>query len=369
MRILLTGGTGTISYGLAKEAIRRGHEVTIVNRGNRKFRIIDNAECITADVNDLESLKKIITCREFDIVIDSLVYDLNSLKRSISVFESHCARYVFISSCCSFGNAKDSNAITEQSEHNPNSQYGKKKFDCEEYLIKQKHLFDYTIIRPYITYGDIRIPIPFACRRNPYTVIERIRENKPLVCFEHLGNHATYHNLMHVDDFSKIVISLLEREESRNTDYNVCGGRVYSWDDAYTLLYHNLASEKHLYEIQQKYFKYIDNHLYEDIKFDKDCKGTIYSSERISPICDLIDEKNLSEGIQETIAYLDKYLSTEPIEEEFNIRTDMLLLFAVKKKDAYLKQYIREMSITYKTKLTYHWMLRLIKYSIKNVIK
>ena len=59
MRVLITGGTGTISSGLVKECVDRdGYEVFAITRGNNKSRNVDNVKYIYADVWNTEDVRK-----------------------------------------------------------------------------------------------------------------------------------------------------------------------------------------------------------------------------------------------------------------------------------------------------------------------
>lgn len=377
MNILVIGGSGTISYGLAHEAVYKGHDVTIINRGSRKYRTVKGSEVINADINDIEKMREVLKDSVFDVIIDPLIFELDTLKKHIRIFGSHCKKYIFISSCCVFGCSNDETIIAENSHKHPASKYGLGKLACESYFEENHFDFDYIIIRPYITYGDIRIPIPFACRRNPYTVIERIKSDKPLVCFKFTGANKTYQNLMDIRDFSKVCISIVENDFCANNDFNICSQNVYDWEEAYKLLYKKVGREKHIYEIDKNYFKRIDNHLYEDIIYDKGHGGTIYSGEKaLSVMKESFQEKSLEEGINELVDYLETNLCQEPIENQYNKWTDMLLMFAVKDKDTFLTEYLRCLNIKYKLKLFVIWFTlpcknacRTIRRQLKTIIK
>lgn len=358
MNILIIGGSGTISYGLAREAVFKGHNVTVINRGSRKNRNIDGVGVINTDINDIDKMKDALDSKMFDIIIDPLVFNVNGLEKHIQTFGSHCKRYVFISSCCAFGCSDGKEPIDESFPMKPESEYGKGKLACESYLKANQFDFDYTIIRPYITYGDIRIPIPFACRKNPYTVINRIKADKPLVCFRFTGNDKTTHNLMDVGDFSKVGISVLESDASANNEYNICSRNVYDWKDAYRLLYKKLGKDQHIYEVEKNLFKRIDNHLYEDIVYDKAHIGAIYSGYKALDCMKVpFQEISLEDGISRLVDYQEENLKKEPIEEQYNIRTDMLLMFGIKNKDGFLKDYFRRLGMGYKLKLSVIWLL------------
>lgn len=43
MRVLITGGTGTISSGLVNESVNRGYDTYAITRGSNNLRNIDGA--------------------------------------------------------------------------------------------------------------------------------------------------------------------------------------------------------------------------------------------------------------------------------------------------------------------------------------
>ena len=58
-KILILGGTGFIGYHLAKEALRRGFQVSSLSKNNPiKKRYIKNVKYITADISNKNSIKK-----------------------------------------------------------------------------------------------------------------------------------------------------------------------------------------------------------------------------------------------------------------------------------------------------------------------
>ncbi len=365
MSYLVIGGTGTISGGIAEEELRRGHSVTVVNRGSRNYRIPVGVKVIHADINDENMMTRIIEQNDYDVVVDPLVTEVGQLQRHLSLFDGRCGKYVFISSCCAFGGNSET-SITESHPMSPQSKYGINKLACENYLRKHKLHSNYLIIRPYITYGDIRIPIPFACRSNPYTVIDRIEKEKPMICFD-IINHRTFHNLMDIRDFSRITVSLMSQNYI-NTSYNVCGEEIYTWTQAYDCLYEAVGKPMHLYYVDRDLYKYIDQHLYEDIIYDKDCDGTIYSGEKAKNDADDSDKQiSLQKGISDLVVYLRKNCSHLPLEESFNYRTDLLLVNGVEEPDSYLRGYLESLDERYRNKLENDWKKLRRKYYIKKI--
>ncbi|MBQ8097690.1 MAG: hypothetical protein IJ551_09095 [Prevotella sp.] len=97
MRILLIGGTGTISSAITRQLAASGHDLWLLNRGSRK--------------NEVPSL----------------------VERDIKLFRGRTKQYVFISSASAYHKPAASHVITEGTAlANPYWQYSRDKIACEE---------------------------------------------------------------------------------------------------------------------------------------------------------------------------------------------------------------------------------------------
>lgn len=364
MDCLIIGGTGTISEGIAFEALKRKYNVTLLNRGTQNHRLPSGAHVINGDLNNVEEIEKILQGMHFDVIVDPITYNVEQLANRCKLFDQHCNTYVFISSCAAIGSGEGMQ--DENSTKTPIWKYGTDKLECERFLQNNNFSFHYTIIRPSITYGDIRIPIPVACRTNPWTVINRIEQNKPLVCFDFLGSNKTTHNLMNIRDFSSYVVELFDRTVSYNNDYIVCSEQLYSWDYVYKVLYKVLDKEEHVYLVDREVFKVLNRNLYDDILYDKDSSGVNYSNKKVKKDTGTnIVETSLQDGIASIVEYLKNNYSDREIEEEYEIMTDIILLHAIKDKDEFLKNYLKSLNKRYKRKLRFIWMKRKAKYMLR----
>ena len=52
MKILLIGGTGTISSAITRQLAESGHELWLLNRGNRKAEVPAGVKQVICDIND-----------------------------------------------------------------------------------------------------------------------------------------------------------------------------------------------------------------------------------------------------------------------------------------------------------------------------
>ena len=60
MKILFIGGTGTISSAITRLVAQQGHELYLLNRGNRNEGLPENVKTIVADIeNEQEVAQKL----------------------------------------------------------------------------------------------------------------------------------------------------------------------------------------------------------------------------------------------------------------------------------------------------------------------
>lgn len=92
MKLLVIGGTQFIGKHFVADALARGHEVTLFNRGSRPAP--DGVEALVGDRNtDLDRLAG----REWDAVIDTSAYVPRQVRQAARLLEPNVGRYLFIS--------------------------------------------------------------------------------------------------------------------------------------------------------------------------------------------------------------------------------------------------------------------------------
>ena len=116
MNLLIIGGTGILSTAVVTEAINKGIDVTMINRGYNKKFINPRAELIIGDVrNNPSEIKDKLKNRHFDAIIDFIVWTKEHLELSLSLFSKISDQYVFISSAQAY-NTSVKGILTEESE-------------------------------------------------------------------------------------------------------------------------------------------------------------------------------------------------------------------------------------------------------------
>ena len=94
LRILILGGTGFIGPHFVREALTRGHAVTLFNRGKRQAEPTPGVETLVGDRNgQLEALAG----RDWDVVIDNSGYVPRQVRLSTQLLRERVRHYLFIS--------------------------------------------------------------------------------------------------------------------------------------------------------------------------------------------------------------------------------------------------------------------------------
>src|SRR6266852_1249220 len=97
MRVLFVGGTGRISLAVSRQAIIKGIDLYLLNRGSRNDEVI-GCHYVTADIQKAEDVRAALRGLEFDVVVDWIAYTPNEIERDIALFSERASQYIYISS-------------------------------------------------------------------------------------------------------------------------------------------------------------------------------------------------------------------------------------------------------------------------------
>ena len=86
MDILMIGGTGTISYDATCYFLEKGHNVYLLNRGNRNDLSHEHLHYIIGNANNTENMKIALDGMHFDVVLDFIIYTKAQLANSLYSF-------------------------------------------------------------------------------------------------------------------------------------------------------------------------------------------------------------------------------------------------------------------------------------------
>lgn len=325
MKVLLLGGTGTLSTDILNLSLEKGYAVSIMNRGNHNSGITSDVSILIADFTDLDSVKQAIGKNTYDVVIDFLSRNRDDIQRLYPLFAQKCKQYIFISSACVYCRDKSINELKENtSKPNLLWDYNIKKHEAEKELIvlSEKESSCFTIIRPYITYNDERIPYGIAPDyRYHRTIIERIRSGKPMFVWDKGESICT---LTHTSDFAKAVVGLFMNIKAKNEDFSIVSDFRYSWKEVLIMLYEKLQCKPFIVDIpSERIVAKLPE--YRGILLGDRALNAIFNNEKIKQaVPGLNFEVSLEEGFERILKYYSN-LKSYHYDYKFDAQIDRLI--------------------------------------------
>lgn len=305
IKVLLFGGTGTLSYAVLKEALKLGYSITIFNRGKELVHLPDGVKVIIGDFFNVASLKK-VSNENFDVVVDFLSRKPSDIERVYPFFMNKCKQYIFISSACVYRRCKEDFPITEDSiKPNNDWSYNTEKYLCEKLLENYSSIATsyYTIIRPYITYDEKRVPLgltpSYAFHR---TIIERFKKNKPWFVW---NGGDIYSTVTYSSDFAVGVVGLFLNEKSKYEDFHIVSDFCYTQNELIEILKEKLHSSSKIVDFSvcelSLFFPNFKSMLVGDRALD-----AIFNNSKIkNAVPNLNFATSINDGLEKVISYWD----------------------------------------------------------------
>lgn len=258
MKILFIGGTGRLSKDVAFKALMDGHEVFLLTRGSNKREqfVHDGYIMLRGDIRNPDACRKLLENLSFDTVIDFLSFTVRQLETTLFILNGKYKQYIFISTATVYENEKPLKEIEEEITPIGNKQwdYSYNKFLCEKYLedyFQKNHFSYYTIIRPYVTYGNTRFPYPIVPLDNDkeWSLIFRMTNGCPIPVFD-CGEIIT--TLTHTKDFSKFAVGLIGNEKAKNEAFHITSDERTTWETVLNILDAHLNIRSKRFDISQQ---------------------------------------------------------------------------------------------------------------------
>lgn len=224
MKLAIVGGTGNISSAIVALALERGHDVTVVNRGQRGTPHA-GARSIVVDRDDRERFEALMQAERFDAAIDMICFTADDARSSVRAFRG-VETFVQTSSVAAYGVDLAWLPATEDHPLRPVTEYGRNKAAADAVFLAAwygEH-FPAVILRPSTTYG----PQQGLLRQVAwdFSWIDRVRRGMPIVV---CGDGNALHSFLHVRDAAKAFLGVLGNDRAPGSVYNVVPPTATTW--------------------------------------------------------------------------------------------------------------------------------------------
>lgn len=214
-KALITGGTGYLASNLINEKKFRSlfSEIRSLGRNPKPERIKDQKNIEFQQINLIEANLELKIIRETDVIIHTAhLRNIDADKELLSEFKNK--KIIFFSSAAVYGDSKEGEVLTVNSECDPISDYGLYKLELEDFI--KENFEDYLILRISNPYGGENPT------RNIYEVFKSsILKDTPInINAEAPGE--IIRDFIRMEDFVKQVTKLV-KEDATGT-YNISSG-------------------------------------------------------------------------------------------------------------------------------------------------
>lgn len=280
MKILFIGGTGSISGPSGRAVLAQGHELWLLNRGNRPAsRLPAGARLLQGDINHLpDALRHQLHATTWDCVVDWATYTPEQARARMDLFRDVAAHFIFISTSSVYNANEDKTPLTE--EHASGEliwPYARAKAQCETVFLRafQETDFPVTIVRPGHTYCDFTIPTNI--QGLGFGIVERLRHHQPILV--HNAGQSLW-TLTHSEDFALGLMGLFGRKDAMGECFHITQAQHMTWRDIFDTFGKLLGVTPVLACVPSTFVASYDREIHFSLIADKD-KDMVFSNRKI----------------------------------------------------------------------------------------
>ena len=336
MKILFIGGTGTISMAITRLLAEQGHELYLLNRGNRNAGLPENVKSIIADIGNEEETAKKLEGMSFDCVGEFIGFVPSQLERDYRLFKDKTKQFIYISSASAYQKPPKSYVITEETPlENPYWEYSRNKKACEDYLMERYRNdgFPVTIVRPSHTYDERSVPLGVHGNGGSWQVVKRIKEGKPVIIH---GDGSSLWTITHNSDFAKAYAGLIGNPKAIGEAFHITSDESVPWNDIYKAIADALGVELKPYYVASQTLADMSDYDYVGGLIGDKANSVVFDNSKIkSLVPEFKAEISAKEGIRMTVEYILEHPEYQNDDEEFDQWCDKVIAALEKAKEGF----------------------------------
>jgi nucleoside-diphosphate-sugar epimerase len=328
MKILMIGGTGTISSAITRQLAENDHELWLLNRGTRKNEVPASIKQLIVDIDDTDKVLQLLGDEQFDSVCEFIGFLPSQVERDIRLFSKRTRQYVYISSASAYNKPAASHMLTEgTSLANPHWEYSRNKIACEELLMKEyrEHGFPVTIVRPSHTYCERGVPVSVHGLKGSWQVLKRMMEDKPVIVH---GDGSSLWTLTWNEDFARGFIGLLGNPKAIGEAFQIMSDEQLTWNQIYECVANALHVTPRLYHVSSDFLAAV-------APKEWDFEGNLLGDKAVTVCFDCTKLKRavpgyqattrFDEGVRRCVAYLLAHPELQTEDSEFDAWCDRVI--------------------------------------------
>lgn len=326
MKVLLIGGTGTISMAITKLLLDQGNEVYLMNRGSRNHELPDGYHHLDVDMKQEKEVEKAVEGMKFDVVANFILFDPAQAERDFRIFCDKTKQYIFISSASAYQKPLSDYHITEGTPlSNPYWAYSRNKIVCEKYFMRQyrEHGFPITIVRPSHTYDERAVALGVHGRKGSWQVVKRMMEGKPVIVH---GDGTSLWTVTHSSDFARAFVGLLGNIHAIGEAVQITSDESLTWNQIYQCIANALHVEFKPYYVPSDFLAKCSDYDFLGGLIGDKANSVVFDNTKLKRLVPgFTAVKRYDTGIKETIEYILAHPEYQREDPEFDVWCDRVI--------------------------------------------
>ncbi len=333
MKVLIIGGTGTISTAVTRLLAKTNHEVTLFNRGSKSGEVPENVSIIQGDINNEEEAAEKLEGMSFDAVCEFIGFEEEQLQRDYRLFAGKTKQFLYISSASAYQKPLSDYKVTEGTPlANPHWEYSRNKIVCEEFLMKmyRENGFPVTIVRPSHTYDHRSVPLGVHGDSGSWQVLKRMLEGKPVLIH---GDGTSLWTVTHNSDFAKAFVGLMGNIHAIGETYHITSDETLTWNQIYKIVADCLGVELKPYYVPSDFLSALGKYDFEGSLIGDKASSVVFDNSKIKrAVPDYVATVRFDTGVRETIEYVLQHEECQVEDKEFDQWCDHVIAAMEKAK-------------------------------------
>jgi nucleoside-diphosphate-sugar epimerase len=239
---LLLGGTGAIGSHLTNVLSDKGERVVVTSRSRNEINGL--VEYRKGNAKNDTFLYEVLRER-WDAIVDFMIYSVDEFRRRVNLLLNSTSHYIFLSSARVYNVSQE--ALTEESERLLDASSDQEFLATSEYslskarqedILRSSNKKNWTIVRPYITYGEKRLQLGNLEKEK---WLYRALKGKSIIFSVDIKNHLT--TLTYSLDVAIGIASLINNPNSFGETYHITSDFSCKWSEVLNIYLDVLEEE------------------------------------------------------------------------------------------------------------------------------
>ncbi len=326
MKVLLIGGTGTISTAITKQLAETEHEVYLLNRGSRNGDLPANIKIIQADINNEAEAAEKLKDMSFDCVCEFIGFVTAQVERDYRLFKGKTKQYIYISSASAYHKPVRDYRITEATTlANPYWEYSRNKIASEEFLFKmyRETGFPVTIVRPSHTYCERSVPMGVHGNNGSWQVLKRMLEGKQVIVH---GDGTSLWTITYNEDFAKGFIGLIGNPHAIGEAFQITSDESVTWNQIYQAVADALGVEFKPYYVASDFLAAVSDYDFVGGLIGDKSNSVVFDNSKLKKAVPGFGATIRAEqGIRKTVEYVLSHPEEQIEDPEFDAWCDKVI--------------------------------------------